>query len=156
MGPMFLIFTNGKAGLDQIFNTNPSSFNKIFFNFRILLDLQKCIKWYKKYPYTPHPVSSTRFFFNLLFIFGCARSSLLCRLFSSFGEQGLLSHCSMRASHLLWLLLLQSTGFRRCRLQQLRHVGPAFAAAGLQSTGSVVVVHGLRCRVACGVFPDQG
>ena len=26
----------------------------------------------------------------------------------------------------------------------------------LQSTGSIVVVHGLRCSVACGIFPDQG
>ena len=26
----------------------------------------------------------------------------------------------------------------------------------MQSTGSVVVVHGLSCLVACGTFPDQG
>ena len=26
---------------------------------------------------------------------------------------------------------------------------------GLQSTGSVVVVHGLNCSVVCGIFPDQ-
>ena len=30
------------------------------------------------------------------------------------------------------------------------------AAPGLQSTGSVVVVHGLSCSVACGIVPDQG
>ena len=35
-----------------------------------------------------------------------------------------------------WLLLLRSTG-SRC-------------------TGSVVVVHGLSCSAACGIFPDQG
>ena len=37
---------------------------------------------------------------------------------------------------LWWLLLLRSTG-SRC-------------------AGSVVVVHGLSCSVACGIFPDQG
>ena len=37
---------------------------------------------------------------------------------------------------LRWLLLLRSTGSR--------HVG------------SVVVVHGLSCSAACGIFPDQG
>ena len=31
-----------------------------------------------------------------------------------------------------------------CRLQWLQHVG------------SVVVVHGLSCSVACGIFPGQG
>ena len=32
----------------------------------------------------------------------------------------------------------------------------AAAVPGLQSTGSVVVVHALSCPVACGIFPDQG
>ena len=32
---------------------------------------------------------------------------------------------------------------------------PAVAAAGLQSTGSIVVAHGLCCFLACGFFPDQ-
>jgi len=35
-------------------------------------------------------------------------------------------------------------------------VGPVFAAPGLQSTGSIVVMHGLSCSVACVIFPDQG
>ena len=30
------------------------------------------------------------------------------------------------------------------------------AALGLQSTGSVAVVHRLSCPMACGIFPDQG
>ena len=30
------------------------------------------------------------------------------------------------------------------------------AIPGLQSTGSIVVAHGLNCSVACGIFPDQG
>ena len=34
--------------------------------------------------------------------------------------------------------------------------GSVVAAHGLQSTASVVVVHGPSCPVACGIFPDQG
>ena len=30
------------------------------------------------------------------------------------------------------------------------------AVPGHWSTGSVVVVHGLSCLMACGIFPDQG
>ena len=29
-------------------------------------------------------------------------------------------------------------------------------STGSRRTGSVVVTHGLRCSVACGIFPDQG
>ena len=47
-----------------------------------------------------------------------------------------------------WLLLLQSIGSR--------HVGFSSCAPRLQSTGSIVVTHGLSCSVACGIFPDQG
>ena len=46
---------------------------------------------------------------------------------------------------LRWLLLLQSTVSRVCRLQQLQP----------QSASAVVVVHGLS-SMACGLFPDQG
>ena len=49
---------------------------------------------------------------------------------------------------LQWLLLLQSTGSR--------HVGSVAVARGLYSAGSVAVVNGLSCSVACGTFPDQG
>ena len=44
---------------------------------------------------------------------------------------------------LRWLLSLQSTGSRVCRLQYLQHMG------------SVVVVHGVSCLEACGIFLDQ-
>ena len=57
-------------------------------------------------------------FYIILFIyiiFGCARSSLLCGLFSSCGKQRLLSSCSAWAS--------RCSGFSRCRAQALRHVG---------------------------------
>ena len=47
-------------------------------------------------------------------------------------------HSSLRCAglSLLWPLLLQSTDSRRA--------------------GSVVVMHGLSCSAACGIFPDQG
>ena len=46
------------------------------------------------------------FFFYILFIYGCAGSSLLCKLFSRFKEWGLL-FVAVRG-----LLLVQSTGSR--------------------------------------------
>ena len=39
------------------------------------------------------------FIYFYLSISGCAGSSLMCRLFSSCGEQGLLSTCGVQASH---------------------------------------------------------
>ena len=46
---------------------------------------------------------------------------------------------------------LGRAGFSSCstRAQWLRFPGP-------QSTGSIVVTHGLSCSEACGIFPDQG
>ena len=68
--------------------------------------------------------------------------------------QGL--HCCMCVGLSLWcLLLLQSTGFRVLRLQQLWHMGSIVAAPRLQSTGLVVVVQGLSCSKVCGIFLDQ-
>ena len=32
----------------------------------------------------------------------------------------------------------------------------ALEPKGFQSAGSVIVVHGLTCPLACGIFPDQG
>ena len=34
--------------------------------------------------------------------------------------------------------------------------GLGVVAPGTQSTDSVAVAHGLRCSVACGIFPGQG
>ena len=57
----------------------------------------------------------------------------------------------------LWrLLLLWSKGSRARELQQLWHVSSVIAAPRLSSTGSTVVVHGLSCPAACGIFLDQG
>ena len=62
------------------------------------------------------------------FIFGCAGSLLLLRLFLVAESGGY--------SSLWWLLLLQSTGSRQ--------------------VGSVVAVHGFSCSAACGIFLTQG
>ena len=52
----------------------------------------------------------------------------------------------MHGFSLRWLPLLQSMGSKAA--------GSAVAALGLQSAGSVAMVHGLSCRVANGIFPD--
>ena len=55
-----------------------------------------------------------------------------------------------------WLLLLQSTDSRRAGFSSCGTRASVVVARGLQSTGSVVVAHGLSCSAACGIFPDQG
>ena len=59
-----------------------------------------------------------------LFIFGCAGSSLMRGLFSSCGEQELVSNCGGQASHCsgssCWSLL-RHAGFSRCGSQTLEH-----------------------------------
>ena len=69
------------------------------------------------------------YYFDLLiyFFYSFAGYLLLCGIFSSCGEQGLLSSCG--AAFSLWWLLLWSTGFRALTFS---------------------------CPTACGVFPDQG
>ena len=65
---------------------------------------------------------------------GCAGASVLLGLFSSCGEWGsLFSWCGFSC-----------LGSRLGRFQELQH------------TGSIVVVLGLRCSEAWGIFSDQG
>ena len=80
------------------------------------------------------------FFSNLLrkqfcLFFGCARSSVLCGLFSScwWARATLWLWC--QGFSLWWLLLLRSSG-SNCE-------------------GSVVVTHVFSCSKAYGIFPDQ-
>ena len=94
------------------------------------------------------------FFFNLkkfylLFIlfFACTGSSLLRGLFSSCGEQELLS-CGARASH--------CSGFSCCRAWALGCVGFRRLPPRLQSTGSVIVAHRLSYSAARGILLGQG
>ena len=65
--------------------------------------------------------------FIYLFIFGCAGFSLQLRLFSSCCEWA--SHCGRSSC---------------CRAQAPGHVGSVVAVPGLQSAGSVAVVHGAQ------------
>ena len=41
------------------------------------------------------------------------------------------------------------------RLHELQHMDSTVVASGLQSAGSVVVVHRVSFPVACGIFLDQ-
>ena len=71
--------------------------------------------------------------------------------FSSCGSRARerrLSSCGARASH--------CSGFSCCGAQALGTRASVVVAWGLESTGSVVVVHGLSCSTACGIFLDQG
>ena len=79
------------------------------------------------------------FFYIILFIFGCAGSSLMQGNFFSYSTPA--SHCG---------------GFSCCRAWALVHAGSAVAAPGLQSTGSLVVAHRLSCSIECEIFPTQG
>ena len=38
----------------------------------------------------------------------------------------------------------------------MRLVGSVVVVPGFYSTGSIVVVHGFSCSVACEIFPDEG
>ena len=81
-----------------------------------------------------------------LFIFGHAGSLLLLRLFSSCGKQRLLSSCR--------LLIAVASPVAENGLQGMRT--SVVVAPGLQRIGSRVVMHGLSCPKACGIFRDQG
>ena len=70
------------------------------------------------------------------FIFGSARSCAAWA-FSGCGESGLLSSCSLWVSH--------CSGFYCCGAQTLGHKASVVAAPGLESTGLIVVAHGLSC-----------
>ena len=52
--------------------------------------------------------------------------------------------------------LLQCTGFSCCRAWALDSLASVVAARRLQSGGSVVVVQGLSCSMACWIFLDHG
>ena len=95
---------------------------------------------------------------SFIFFFRCAGSSLLHRLFSSCGrEQGVLLGCGAPASHCDgFSCCVGAQGFRAPWLQQLGHVGSVVVALRLQTTGSIIVAHGLSCSVAYGIFLEQG
>ena len=94
------------------------------------------------------------YFFNFILFLAVLCLRCCARAFPGCRERGLLfvvvrrlliAVASLVAEH-----RLQAHG-----LQQLRHMGSVVVARGLQSAGSVVVVHRLSCSTACGIFLDQ-
>ena len=103
--------------------------------------LEKCLQIFC--PFLDFGVFCFFFFFNN-FCFWLHWSLLLCIDFSLVvvsRDYYLVAVCCFL---LQWLLLLRSTGSRAQELQQLWHMG------------SGVVVHGLSCPAASGIFLDQG
>ena len=68
--------------------------------------------------------------------------------FSSYEEQGLFSSCRAQ------VLVASASLVAEHGLQGTRAL--AVAVPGLQSTGSIVVAHGLTCSTPGGIFPEQG
>ena len=88
------------------------------------------------------------FIYFYLSISGCAESSLMCRLFSSWGKQRLVfiavfGLLSAGAS------LVAEQGSRACGLS-------GCSSQALEHRLSVVVAWGHSCSAACGIFPEQG
>ena len=88
------------------------------------------------------------FIYFYLSISGCAGSSLMCRLFSSWGKQRLVfiavfGLLSAGAS------LVAEQGSRACGLS-------GCSSQALEHRLSVVVAWGHSCSAACGIFPEQG
>ena len=75
--------------------------------------------------------------------------------FSSCGERGLL-FVAVRGLLIVVASLVVEHGLQARGLRQLWHMGSVVVARRLQSTGSVVVAHGLSCSEACEIFPGQG
>ena len=63
--------------------------------------------------------------------------------------------CSLVAGFLLRWYHLWSRGSRARGLLGLQHMCAIVVAPGLESTGSIIVAHGLSCSEACGIFSDQ-
>ena len=96
------------------------------------------------------------FLINYLFLFLAALGLRFCTwAFSSCGKRGLLFIVVCGLLMVVASLVVEH-GLQVHGLQQLWHGGSVVVACELQSAGSVVVVHGLSCSAACGIFPEQG
>ena len=98
------------------------------------------------------------YLFICLFIYLLLAALGLCCCtwaFSSCGERGLL-FVAVRGLLIAVASLVAEHRLQVRRPQQLWCVGLVVVAHRLQSTGSVVVAHGLSCSVACGILLDQG
>ena len=90
------------------------------------------------------------FFFKKLinlFIFDCVGSLLLSTGFLWLRQVGATLCCGAQASH--------CSGFSCCGAWALGARASVIVALEFQSVGSVIVVHGLSCSAACGIFMDQ-
>ena len=107
------------------------------------------------------------------FFFACARSSLLvcvCVCVCAHAQAHVRTHglspvAVRRDYSLLWcsgfslqwpLFLSKGSRLVGTRCQQLWHTGSVVGACRLQDMGLLVVVPGLSCSTACGIFLDQG
>ena len=81
------------------------------------------------------------FWLHWVFIAACGLSLVAARGEATLRHSAQASHCGGLSCCGAWALGMQAS---------------AFVAHGLQSTGSVVVVHGPNCSVACGILPDPG
>ena len=89
-------------------------------------------------------------YFKIIYLFtGSAGSSLLHGLFSSCGEQGLLSSCN--ASPCCRAEAPRCMGFSSCG-----HADSVIVVPGLQSTGSAVAVNRLSCSKLLQDLPVSG
>ena len=93
--------------------------------------------------------------FVYLFIFGCTGFLLLHSDFPQLWWAGTTLHCCTQAPH--------CSRFSCCGAQALGSQASVVAThgftscrSGFQSTGSVFVLQGFSCSIACGIFPDQG
>ena len=134
-----------KSGQLKQINQN-DSFQPSCLTFRLMA----CHQLHCQPHFTIHSSKQYHYFLKNKFIYlFLAALCLLCRAraFSSCSDRGY-SLLQCVDFSLRWLLLLWSTGSRR--------TGSVVVACGLQSAGSVVVVHGLSCSTARGIFPDWG
>ena len=122
--------------------------------------------------FTLHPQAPTPFllsgclaaflFFIILLIFGCAGSLMLCAGVTQ--SQTWLkrrSSSSSSSSRLSLVAASKDSSWMRCAgfsLQSIgsRYTGFSSCSSWLSSGSSVVVVQGLWCFEACGIFLDQG
>ena len=97
---------------------------------------------------SPNVTIGSFFLLNFIYLFLFVLGLRYHRQASSgCGEWGLLPSCSAQACH--------CSGYS-CGAQVLSTPDSEVVTPQLLSTGSVVVVHGLGCSTARGIFPDQG
>ena len=118
--------------------------------------LRKMGKEYEKFTKMEIQILLFFFFFLIYFLFLAALGLHCCEWdFSSCGEWGLLFIAVLRLLIAVASFIVEH-GLKGRGLQQLWHAGSVVVARELQSTGSVVVAHGLCCFAACGIFTGQG